>query len=53
MANKCAVTNCASGYTKGFKRPSFHFLEGVELKKKLFILLIEKNGHQPQIQLSM
>ena len=53
MANKCAVTNCTSGYTKGFKKPSFHFLEGVELKKSIFILLIKKKGHQLQIQLSM
>ena len=23
MVNKCALTNSASGYTKGFKKPSF------------------------------
>ena len=35
MVNKCAVTNCTSGYPKGLKKPSFfHFPEDVDLKKK-------------------
>ena len=34
MVNTCAVTNCASGYTKGLKKAFFHFPEDVELKKK-------------------
>ena len=52
MANECPVINFTSGYTKGLKKPSFHFPEDVELKKSEFILLIENNGHQLQIQLS-
>ena len=39
MVNTCAVTNCASGYTKGLKKAFFHFPEDVELKKSGFILL--------------
>ena len=53
MVNKCAVTNCTSGYKKDLKKPSFHFPEAMEQKKSGFILLIEKNGHQLQIQLSV
>ena len=49
--HKCVVTNCTSGYTKALKKPIFHFPEDMELRTSGFILLIQANGQQLQIQL--
>ena len=42
MGNKCALTNCTSGYTKGLKKTSFHFPEHMELKKKWIYFINRK-----------
>ena len=38
MVNKCAVTNCTSGYKKDLKKPSFHFLKLWSKKKWIYFV---------------
>ena len=42
MVNKCPVTNCTSGYSAGLKKPSFHFPEDEELRKKWIYFINRK-----------
>ena len=32
MVNRCAMTNCTIGYTKGLEKSFFHFPEDLELQ---------------------
>ena len=38
MVNKCAVTNCSTGYNTGQKKASFHFHEDQQLNENGFAL---------------
>ena len=42
MANKCVVTNCASGYKTGQWKALFYFHEDQELKRKWIYFLNRK-----------